>query len=324
MSRDKISKSLNAKNYNVIFTSGSTEANNMALSGCESNKILLSSAEHASVNNCRPNKKKIVHIKTLGNSLIDISDLEKKLNNIKNKNFLVAACLVNNETGVIQNVKKIAQMVHQKGGLIHSDIVQAVGKIRVDLDDLDVDFASISSHKIRGPQGVGALLVKKSVEIKPLIYGSKQENSKRAGTHNVAGIVGFGEACAMINIEEYSCIKNLRDFLEKSLKEIAGCDVKFFGDDVERIVNTSYIGLSKSDKKKQLDYFNAQTKYKICVNDASGCSSGGSSESHVLKAMGVKDDFLNSAVRVSLGIENTMEEVKKFILIWKGFYDKTR
>ena len=144
---------------------------------------------------------------------------EKKLNEIEDSNFLVSIMLANSECGTLQPVEKIAKLVHQKGGLIHCDIVQAVGKIEVDLEKLNVDFATISAHKLNGPQGVGALLARKGLEISPLIFGGGQEKSKRAGTTNVAGIAGFGEACkiAKTKPQKYKEVEKLRNYLEEEI-----------------------------------------------------------------------------------------------------------
>lgn len=319
--RGKVKKALGGENYEVIFTSGSSEANNTVLFGVDVSRILLCPIEHASVYNCRPKNKEVIELTALANGLVDIKDLEKKLEKIADKNFLVSVGLVNNESGAIQQVKEIARLVHQKGGLIHSDIVQGVGKIKVDLEDLNVDFASVSSHKIKGPQGVGALLMRKGLDVEPLIFGAKQEKSKRAGTYNVAGIVGFGVACDLINIEEYAKIAELRDYLEKLLKEIAGDDVRFFADGVARVANTSYIGLRGCDNQTQLINFDLNG---ICVSAGAACSSGTINESRVLKAMGVEKEFLNSAIRVSLGVENNRSEVERFVEVWGEFYGRNR
>ena len=193
----------------MIFTSSASEANNTVIFGAKVSKILICATEHASIYKCQPENKEIIEIKVLPNGLIDISNLNEELEKITNQDFLLSVSLANNETGVIQDNKEIAKLVHQKGGLIHSDIVQALGKIDVDLEDLNIDFASISAHKIRGPQGVGSLLVRKGVELDPLIYGAGQEKSKRAGTHNVAGIVGFGAALDLVDVKEFSKIERV-------------------------------------------------------------------------------------------------------------------
>jgi cysteine desulfurase len=319
--RETLKTLLNAKNYEVIFTGSSTEATNTVMFGCDAKKILFCQFEHSSVYNCRPADKEIIEIEALENGLINIADLEKKLPN--DGNFLVSTMLANNETGAIQPIAEISKLVHQKGGLFHCDVVQAAGKIDVDLEKLNVDFASISAHKINGPQGVGALLIRKGLEIKPLIHGGKQEKSKRAGTSNVAGIAGFGEACKLAakKISTYENVKKLRDFLETEIQKIAGDDVKIFATKVERLPNTSYIAMRNADAQTQLINFDLN---KIYVSAGPACSSGTLTESRILKAMNIEPAFSTSAIRVSLNTENTKDEIEKFIKVWEEFFNRTR
>jgi len=318
--RSELKNLLNAQNYEVIFTGSSTEATNMVLFGTDAEKILFSAIEHSSVYNCRPDNKKIIEIEALENGLIDVADLETK---ISDGNFLTSAMLANNETGAIQPIEQIAKLTHQKGGLIHCDIVQAVGKIPVDLEKLNVDFASISAHKINGPQGVGALLIRKGLDVKPLIFGGKQEKSKRAGTINVAGIAGFGEACKLAakKISEYENVKKLRDFLEAEIQKIAGDDAKIFATQVERLPNTSYIAIRNADAQTQLINFDLNGIY---ISAGPACSSGTLTESRILKAMKVEPAFSTSAIRVSLSPENTKDEIEKFVKVWGEFFNRTR
>lgn len=316
--RNNLRQLLNAQNYEVIFTSSSTEATNTVFFGTEVQEILFSKIEHSSVFNCRPARKKITEIDCLKNGLIDIEDLKTKIPS--HCNFLVSAMHANNETGAIQPVKEIAKIIHQNSGLFHCDIVQSAGKIKVDLEEINADFASISAHKIQGPQGVGALLIRKSLEISPLILGSKQEKSKRAGTLNVAGISGFGEACrlAKLNLDEFQRVSELRNYLEKSLIEIAGKNIKIFAKDISRLANTSLISLKNISSQTQLINFDLNG---ICVSAGSACSSGAISESRILKAMNTEPEFLNSAIRVSLSAQTTRDEIESFISVWKKFYE---
>lgn len=320
--RAELKKLLNAENYEVIFTGSSTEATNTVMFGLDVKKILFSGIEHSSVYECRPEGKEVIEIKALENGLIDVSDLAKKLPT--DGNFLTSAMLANNETGAIQPVEEIAKLTHQKGGLFHCDVVQAVGKIPVDLEKINADLASVSAHKINGPQGVGALLIRKGLDIKPLIYGGKQEKSKRAGTTNVAGISGFGEACknATKKIAAYENVKKLRDFLEAEIRKIAhNDDIKIFATDVARLPNTSYIATRNREAKTQLINFDLNG---ICVSAGPACSSGTTTASRILSAMGIAPEFATSAVRVSLSPESTREEIEKFIQVWSEFYQKTK
>lgn len=318
--REELKKLLNAQNYEVIFTSSSTEATNTVMFGTEAKKILFCRIEHSSVYECRPNQKEIIEIEALENGLIDLADLEKKLPN--DKDFLVSAMLANNETGAVQPIEEITKLVHQKGGLLHCDVVQAVGKIPVDLEKINADFAAVSAHKLNGPQGVGALLIRKGLDIRPLIYGGKQEKSKRAGTTNIAGISGFGEACKLAakKINDYEKVRQLRDELETKIKKIGGNNVKIFSTEVERLPNTSYIATKNRDAQTQLINFDLNG---ICLSAGPACSSATAIESRVLRAMKIAPEFSKSAVRVSMSPETTADEIEKFIEIWEEFYKRT-
>lgn len=310
---------LNAQNYEVIFTSGATESSNQILFNCDADKLFYSSIEHACVYNCQPKNKKIYEFTCHKNGVIDLNDLEEKITN--QSNFLTASMLVNNETGAIQPIAEISKITHKNLGLFFCDIVQGVGKIAIDLEELNVDFACLSAHKIYGPQGIGALLIRKGIDLKPLIYGGKQQNNKRAGTPNIALIVGFSKACDLANqrLQQFSQIANLRNYLEKSLKEIANDNVKIISEDAPRVANTSLIALKNVDAQTQLINFDLN---KICVSAGSACSSGTITQSRILKALGCEKEFLNSAIRVSLGFENTKSDIEKFINVWYNFYQQ--
>jgi cysteine desulfurase len=310
---------VNGHNYQVIFTSGATESCNQVLMNNSFDQLFYSSIEHACIYNCRPHNQKITEFNCLENGLINLEDLAKKLFN--QKNFLNCAMLANNETGAIQNIKEIAKITHQNLGLVFCDIVQGVGKIAVDLEDLNVDFACISAHKIYGPQGIGALLVRKGLEINPLIYGGKQQFGKRAGTMSIASIVGFGHACELASqrLNEFTKIADLRNYLEKSLKEIANDNLKIISEDVLRLANTSLIALRNVDSQTQLINFDL---HQICVSAGSACSSKTPNQSRIAKALGLESDFLNSTIRISLGFQTTKSDIDKFINVWNNFYQK--
>jgi cysteine desulfurase len=320
--RTYIRNLLGADNFQVIFTSGGTESNNLALFGFENYQIITCLIEHPAVYNAAIKKNARI-VKVNDDCVTLISDLEEKIKSVDSKNFIVSIMLANNETGVIQPIKEIAKITHQYGGLMHSDIVQAVGKVKIDLEDLNVDMASISSHKLNGPQGVGALLVKNSLDISPIIFGSSQEGGKRPGTLNVAGCVGLGEACkiAVDKISKYQELAVLRNYLEESLIKIARDDAVIFGKKVERLPNTSYIAMRGVDNQTQLIDFDLNG---IAVSIGAACSSGSSKPSRVLGAMNVADDLAKNTIRVSLGLQNTKEQVDKFIEIWSNLYKKTR
>jgi cysteine desulfurase len=319
IARKEVKNLVNGANYEVIFTGSSTEATNTVFYGVDVETILFAKFEHSSVYNSRPKGVNIIEVEVLENGLIDIADLEKKLNSLPNNKFLMSLMLANNESGAIQPVVEVSKMVHQKGGLMHCDIVQAAGKIPVDLEALNVDFAVISAHKIKGPQGVGALFMRKGLDVNPLIHGGKQEKSKRAGTSNVAGISGFGEACKLAreNLEKYEAVKVLRDYIEEKLEKIGGDKVMIFAKSVARLPNTSFVALKNTDSQTQLIHFDLNG---ICVSAGAACTSGTVSGSRVLKAMNVSPNFATSAIRISLSPDNTGAEVEQFIKVWDEFY----
>lgn len=317
--RKSLQSLLNANNYRVIFLSGGTEANNLAIFGGDYQKILFSAIEHDSIYSARPRNAEIIIINTDKNGIIDLDDVKAKLETVADGNFLLSVMIANNETGALQPVKEIAKLVHQKHGLIHSDIIQGVGKIAIDLEDLNLDFASVSAHKIGAAQSLGALLVRKNLDIKPMIFGGGQEGGARSGTLNTAAIAGFGVACdlAKDDINQFQKIAKLRDYLENSLLKIGYNNLQFLSSKVARLPNTSYFATRNIDKQTQLIHFDLND---IMVSTGSACSSGTIKPSRVLEAMKVEKEFLNSAIRVSLGPDNTESEIDQLINCWSKLY----
>lgn len=320
--RQNLKDVLNGENYDIYFTSGGTEGNNMILQGDDYDAILFAKIEHSAVYNMRPKNAEIIELKVDENGVLKLDDLKNKVEKLKGKNFLVALMLANSESGAIQPLKEATQIIHQNGGLIHSDLVQACGKIKVDLEDLNIDFACISAHKINGPQGVGAVFVRRGLEIKPLIFGGGQENGKRSGTLNAAGIVGLGEAILKIDekLDKNSEIAKIRDFIEEEIQKIAGEDLIIFSKNVARTPNTSFFSIRGANGQTQMIHFDLN---KIMVSAGSACSSGSIKPSRVLEAMNVAKDFLNP-VRISLCQENNIDEAKKFIEVFKEFYERIK
>ncbi|NBX52929.1 MAG: cysteine desulfurase [Proteobacteria bacterium] len=320
-SKSQITQLLNAHNYEIIFTSSATEATNTVFFGNNFDDIIISSIEHASVYNCRPQSSKISEIKCKQNGVINIEDLIQKIPD--HKNFLVSTMLCNNETGVIQPVEEIAQITHQNLGLFHCDAVQALGKIPVDLEKINPDFVSVSAHKICGPQGIGALLYRKGLDFRPLIFGGKQQKSKRAGSLNITGIVGFGHACSLANekLKNFSKIAELRDYLEEQLQIIAQSNIIFFGKETMRLANTCFYSIRNLNNQTQLINFDLNN---ICVSAGASCSSGTISQSRILQSMGIENDFLDGAIRVSLSPQTTKSDIDYFIKIFSEFYNRTQ
>lgn len=321
-SRDKIKDLMGGQNYQVIFTSGGTESNNLALLGFPGYKIVVSAIEHSSVFNLAvKNFASIVRVTEDG--ILDLGNLEEELQMLPSKNFVVSVMFAHNETGALQPIREIAKLVHRYGGLLHTDMVQAVGKVVINLEELNVDMASISAHKFNGPQGSGALLVRNGLDIEPIILGSSQESGKRAGTQNVAGAVGLGEACkeSMNKADDYSSLARLRDYLEDRVREIGGQDVRIFCSQVQRLPNTCYMATVGVDSQTQLIDFDLNG---ILVSAGSACSSGSIAKPRVLEAMGVDGKIAKTAIRISLGLQNNRDEIDQFIKIWGNLYKKTR
>ena len=319
--RRNILSILKAKNYDLIFTSGATESNNLAIKGFikkNNIKTIFSlQTEHASVIDVVKNldiEKKFFNINSNGN--VNLKEIEELL--LKQVNpFLVSIMFANNESGIIHPINEIAKIVRKYKGIIHCDGVQGLGKIEIDLDSLDVDLFSISSHKIGGPTGVGALLINTRNNISPEITGGGQEKNLRSGTENFLGIVGFGEAINEVNNLAKICnseIKNNRDLLEANLKKLSN-EIKIFGEDTNRLANTCYFAYPSMTSENQVI---ALDQKGICVSSGAACSSGKVEPSHVLKAMQVDEKYIHSAIRVSLGWDSTKEQIETFFNIWKS------
>jgi cysteine desulfurase len=282
----------------VIFTSGATEANNAVLKSF-AGKILVSGIEHPSVLEAAPNA---LRIPVGRDGLVDLHALESLLDGAS----LVCVMLVNNETGVIQPVDQIASMAKAKGVRVHCDAVQALGRIPV---AMNVDYMTLSAHKIGGPQGVGALVVAPGTPPVKLIHGGGQERRARAGTENVAGIAGFAAAVQDAGIETFQNLASLRNIIEQTLPGIT-----VFGQSAARVANTTCFALPGVPADTQLM---ALDLAGICVSSGSACSSGSVKPSHVLEAMGIAPDLANCALRVSLGWNTTQDDVDTFIATYK-------
>jgi cysteine desulfurase len=311
--REKIARLIGARPAEIVFTSGGTEANNLILRGTGCRHFLASAIEHDSVLDAGEN---IEQLPVAESGVIDIAALEVRLKK-NDGQTLVSIMLANNETGVVQPIAEVVQIVRKYGGLVHTDAIQAIGKISVDWTEIGVDFMSLSAHKIGGPQGVGALVVNENVPLSALIRGGGQERYRRAGTENVPGIVGFGVAAhASQELNDITQIRKLRDQLESSIKAITiGAIVH--GERSIRLPNTSCISMPGVTNETQVMKFDLEG---IMVSAGSACSSGKVQASHVLKAMGVDNKVASNAIRVSLGPSNTLMEVNHFVKRWKKMY----
>ena len=290
----KIAELINTKSENIIFTSSATEAINLLFSNFDS--IIVSSIEHLAVLYSSKSDKIIPVNK---NGVIDIDYLETLLKKIsKNKKkILISVMWVNNETGVIQPIEDVVNLSKKYGCLVHCDAAQALGKVKIDLKKVDLDFLTLSGHKIGAPSGIGALVNNTNFNLCPQILGGGQEKGMRAGTENIIGILGFGEAVSILQkMPDYSHerVKFLRDYLSDKIKLLSP-ETVFFGNDVERVDNTLLI--ASSDVPGDLALMRLDID-SFCVSSGSACSSGKISQSHVLKAMGY-DNLASNSIRLS-------------------------
>lgn len=316
--REQVASLINAHPSQIIFTSGGTEANNLALCSVTHN-IAISAVEHPSIIEPATKKEHLSIIPVNHSGMIQASSLTDVLQRIEPPDF-VSIMLANNENGVIQDIKNLTELIINKKTIFHTDATQAAGKIPVSFNDLKVNFMSLSSHKIYGPKGSGALVVDSPRNINPMFIGGGQESSLRSGTENVAAIVGFGKAAelALVELDQRTeHLLKLRQYLEQELKSITG--IVIFSEHVKRLPNTVQFGIQGIDGEMllmQLDQKN------IAVSSGSACSSGGGKLSPVLTAMGIRPSLAKSVIRVSLGKMNTLEEIKEFITQLKSFVIK--
>ena len=314
--RESVAALVGARPAEVVFTSGGTEANNLALRGCSRTRIIVSQIEHDSVLGAVP---QATRIPVDENGIVRIDSLETTLA-ADPEPSLVSVMLANNETGVIQPVEEVAACAHAHGALVHCDAVQAAGKIPVDFTALGADFMSLSAHKLGGPQGVGALIVRDGVAIAARLRGGGQERSMRAGTENVPGIAGFGVAslAARQALEGYSRLTALRDRLESRIRTMAP-SARFFGQGARRLANTACFTMPDVPSETQVI---ALDLAGIAVSAGSACSSGKVRPSHVLQAMGASDAEAGSGIRVSLGWLTDDVEIDRFLEAWSAIYAK--
>ena len=315
--REHVAALVGANSKQVIFTSGGTEANNLALSGVSTNTIIVSAIEHDSVLNCR---RDVLVAPVESSGVIDLVKLEKLIGDAPSP-VLVSLMLANNETGVIQPVAGAAEIVHKNGGILHCDAVQAAGRVPVDIKSLGVDMMTLSAHKIGGPQGTGALIYKDNIALKTQLRGGGQERGFRAGTENVIGIIGFGEAAlvAREKLADWKQILHMRDRFEHRITDCFGDDIKIFGQKEMRLANTTCIGLSGVSAETQVI---ALDLAGIAVSAGSACSSGKVKSSHVLEAMGVEETLARSAIRVSLCPTTIDAELDQFLEFYKSLRNR--
>jgi cysteine desulfurase len=325
--REQVAALVGAEARHVVFTSGGTEANALALSPAIERRgrklplrrLLVSAIEHPSVRSGgRFPAESVEEIAVTPEGIVDLSALNRRMAELGGEGALVSIMHANNETGVIQPVAEAARIVHAAGGLLHVDAVQTAGRISCDINALGADLMTVSAHKLGGPQGAGAL-VKASDALHvadPLIKGGGQERGARAGTENVAAIAGFGAAAheaAQAASAEGERISTLRRSLEEGLRELTA-ETVIFGSTVERLPNTTLFavpGLKAETALIALDLAG------VAVSSGSACSSGKVAASHVLAAMGVPPELAAGAIRASLGRDTSEASIVGFLTAWR-------
>lgn len=310
-----IVNSLKAKCHDIYFVSGGTEANNMALNSQVFECIFTLQTEHDSI--LMPaSKLNTKFIKIDENGIIDLNDLEEQIKKLNSKNFLCSVMLVNNESGVIQDINEIAKIVHKYEGLLHSDCSCAIGKIPFDFSIYDVDVITFSGNKIYSGIGGGCVIFKSGIPVSPFILGGGQQNFKRGGTENIPQIITIAKALQIVN-EKNALIKfaNHTKLLQQTIeKEVIQSGGSVFALNANRVSNTSFIKMHDINNFIQVIEFDLND---IAVSIGSACSSGKTQISHVLLACGLHAEDANKYIRISTSIYNTFEEIEKFLRIWK-------
>jgi cysteine desulfurase len=313
--RAEVARLIGANPSEIVFTSSGTEADNMAVRGAAGiarpprRGIVYSAIEHHAVMNTAKALGEegwpVTTVRVGPDGIVDLADLAAK---VDDTTALVAVMLANNETGAIQPLKDVVTLAHARGALVHCDAVQAAGKIPIDVRALDVDLLALSGHKIYAPKGVGVLYVKRGTRLRPWVRGGSQERNRRAGTENVAGIVGMGRAAALAREElerESARVGALRDRIEQRLLSIAGARRNGDGSRVPNTSNVSFEGIEAESLLMALDLAG------VAVSTGAACAAGAVEPSHVLRGMGLPLERVQGSVRFSLGRGTREEDVDK-------------
>ncbi len=317
--RRQVANAINCKANEIYFTSCGSESDNLAIKGFayanknKGNHIITSKIEHPAIlNTCKNLQQKgfeVTYLNVNENGFVSLKELEQAINS---KTILISIMTANNEIGTIQNIKEIGKIAHSRNIVFHTDAVQAIGNIKIDVKNMNIDMLSMSAHKFYGPKGIGALYVREGIEFERVQDGGHQERNKRSGTENVAGIVGLGKA---IEIANYNIDNSNRKLLElrkyciSQLKENLK-DIRINGDIDKRLpgnISVSFKDCDASDILLELD------KAGICASGGSACSSGTSTPSHVLLAIKLEKEWLEGTIRITLGEENTKEDIDYLI-----------
>ena len=329
-SRMQVAELINCKPNEIYFTGCGSESDNMGIKGVayankeKGNHIITSKIEHPAVlETCRNLETKGFEVSYINVDKDGRINLEELQNAIKPTTILISIMYANNEIGTIQPIRTIAQIAKKNNIIFHTDAVQAVGNVPIDVMRDDIDMLSMSAHKINGPKGIGVLYIKNGIQLEKFMNGGHQEKDKRAGTENVAGIVGMGKACEIANKNLYrhiNILTKLRDYYILRLQNELPDKIRINGSMNNRLpgnANISFEGIEASELIFKLDERN------ICVSSGSACSSGNASPSHVLTAIGTPEKYLGSAIRTTFGENNTFEEIEYLVRTIKNIIYKT-
>ena len=329
--RERVANLINSDKSEIYFTGCGSESDNTALKGIayknrsKGNHIITSKIEHPAIlDSCKMLEKQgfeITYLNVDKNGMVDMNELE---NSITDKTILISIMFANNEIGTIEPIEQIAKIAKKRNIIFHTDAVQAVGNVHIDVEKMGIDMLSMSGHKIYGPKGIGVLYVRSGVEFEKFMNGGHQEKNKRAGTENLAGIVGIGKACelAKMNMEEHiKQIQELRDYYVSKVKENIQ-DIKINGPENDMRLpgnsNISFKGIDGTALLLELD------KKGICASGGSACSSHSLEPSHVLTSIGLKKEYTDCALRVSFGEFNRKWEVDYMVENLKNIVENLR
>lgn len=328
--REQVAAFLNVKPSEIFFTSCGSESDNMAIQGfCRNHAgkalLITSAVEHPAVRNCCRSiaEDSGIPLHEVGVNEAGLLDMDTFKNISINEHTLVTMMWANNETGVLFPIPEIAEIVKERGGTVHTDAVQAVGKIPIDLQKVPVDMVALSGHKLHAPKGVGVIYIREGTHILPLIYGGHQEHGIRAGTENVPYIVGLGKACRLAADrleEEGTRVKALRDRLEHKLLETCTA-AKLNGDPENRLPNTTNVSFEFIEGESILLLLDEKN---IAASSGSACTTGSLEPSHVMKAMGIPYTLAHSSIRFSLSYYTTNKEIDTVIEVMPGIVDYLR
>ena len=315
-SREKIAKAINCKNANEIyFTACGSESDNLAIKGIayankdKGNHIITSKIEHPAVlNTCKSLEKdgfKVTYLNVNEKGFINLEELK---NSINDNTILITIMFANNEIGTIEPIKEIGLIAKEKNVIFHTDSVQAIGNIKIDVQELNIDALSMSAHKFYGPKGVGALYIKNGIKFEKIQDGGHQEKNKRGGTENVPGIIGLGKACELTNINLANHMKHLQELRDYYIQQVEEKIpyVYLNGSREKRLPGNANFSFQFIEGESLLLNLDAKG---ICASSGSACTSGSTEPSHVLTAIGLDRDIAQASLRVTFGEDNTKEDV---------------